>query len=260
MTSSNILIRLRDIGKKFQTDEVTTHALANINLDIYEKEYLAITGPSGCGKSTLLSILGLLDSPTSGEYQINGISVEDWDINQKAELRCKEIGFIFQSFNLIADLSIFENVQLPLVYREDLDKKEINDRVLLALEEVNMAHRKDHWPHQLSGGQQQRVAVARAIVGKPSLLLADEPTGNLDSKNGEDVMQLLDDLNKNGSTICMVTHDSRFAQFAHREIRLIDGKICDEKINRTNPVDKPNSLLKPSSSASSPEAEAVEEA
>ncbi|TQV81098.1 ABC transporter ATP-binding protein [Aliikangiella coralliicola] len=259
MTDSNLLIRLQGIGKIFQADEVTTHALSDINLDIYEKEYLAITGASGCGKSTLLSILGLLDFPTSGNYQINGISVEDWDINQKAELRCKEIGFVFQSFNLIANLSIFENVQLPLIYREDLDKNEVNDRVLSALEEVNMAHRKDHWPHQLSGGQQQRIAVARAIVGKPSLLLADEPTGNLDSKNGEDVMQLLDDLNKNGTTICMVTHDPRFAQFAHREIQLVDGKIRNEKSNHKSSVDTPNRVLEATKSLSSLEEAVVEE-
>jgi putative ABC transport system ATP-binding protein len=229
MSKPEILISLCNIAKSFQTEDVTTHALIDINLDIFEGEYLSISGPSGCGKSTLLSILGLLDEPTGGAYKLKGISVESWDINQKAELRCKEIGFVFQSFNLISDLSVFENVELPLLYRNDLDKHEMAERVESALKRVGMSHRAAHWPHQLSGGQQQRVAVARAIVGRPSLLLADEPTGNLDSSNGAAVMDLLDELNKSGTTICMVTHDSRYANFAQRNVCLSDGKIIDEE-------------------------------
>lgn len=239
MQDQEVLISLVNIGKVFQSEDVKTNALSEINLNIFKGEYLSISGPSGCGKSTLLSILGLLDEPSIGEHKIKGIAVEDWDIDQRAELRCKEIGFVFQSFNLIADLNVYENVELPLLYRGDLDKEEIRASVEAALKQVNMGHRSSHWPHQLSGGQQQRVAVARAIVGKPSLLLADEPTGNLDSTNGEAVMDLLGELNKNGTTICIVTHDVRYADYAKRNIRLNDGKIVEE-IVRTARRDMPD--------------------
>jgi putative ABC transport system ATP-binding protein len=221
------LIRLRDLKKVFYTDEVETHALAGIHLTIDRGEYVAISGPSGCGKSTLLSILGLLDSPTAGTYTLNDRPVQDLDLGQRARIRNREIGFIFQSFNLIGDLTVFENVELPLTYR-GMRASERRTRVGEALERVGMGHRGKHLPSQLSGGQQQRVAVARALVGQPSILLADEPTGNLDSKNGEAVMNLLDDLHQTGATICMVTHDPRFARHAERAVHLFDGQIVDE--------------------------------
>ncbi len=228
MTQPTALLKLEDIAKVFYTDEVETHALSGVHFNIQRGEYVSISGPSGCGKSTLLSILGLLDTPTSGVYDLNGVPVQDISASERARIRNKEIGFIFQAFNLIGDLSVFENVELPLTYRDGVSKAERRDRVQHALERVGMAHRLKHYPAQLSGGQQQRVAVARALVGQPSLLLADEPTGNLDSKNGEAVMALLDELHQSGSTICMVTHDARYADFAQRKICMFDGRIVDE--------------------------------
>jgi len=221
------LIQLQDLKKVFYTDEVETHALAGIHLTIARGEYIAISGPSGCGKSTLLSILGLLDSPTAGTYTLNDQPVQDLDLSQRARIRNREIGFIFQSFNLIGDLTVFENVELPLTYR-GMRTAERRTRVGEALERVGMGHRGKHLPSQLSGGQQQRVAVARALVGQPSILLADEPTGNLDSKNGEAVMDLLHDLHQTGATICMVTHDPRFARHAERAVHLFDGQVVAE--------------------------------
>ncbi len=218
------LIHLDKVTKIFFTDEVETHALAEIDLDIYPGEYIAISGPSGCGKSTLLSILGLLDSPSDGQYHLNGRPVSSLKMSDRARTRNREIGFIFQSFNLIGDLTVHENVELPLTYR-GMRPAERRQRVDQALEKVEMAHRAKHLPSQLSGGQQQRVAVARAVAGQPSILLADEPTGNLDSKNGEAVMQLLAGLHAEGSTICMVTHDPRYAQHAGREVHLFDGRV-----------------------------------
>ncbi len=228
MNSAN-LIQLEAITKVFFTDEVETHALAGIHLEIKSGEYVSIAGPSGCGKSTLLSILGLLDSPTEGHYTLNGQAVARLDHSQRARIRNREVGFIFQSFNLIGDLTVFENVELPLTYR-GLGAPERKQRVTEALEKVGMAHRVKHYPAQLSGGQQQRVAVARALGGRPSILLADEPTGNLDSKNGEAVMQLLQELHREGATICMVTHDPRFARHADRQVHLFDGRIVDESV------------------------------
>jgi putative ABC transport system ATP-binding protein len=221
------LIRLENLSKVFYTDEVETHALASIHLNIDRGEYVAIAGPSGCGKSTLLSILGLLDSPTEGTYVLNNQPVQSLDLGQRARIRNREIGFIFQSFNLIGDLTVFENVELPLTYR-GMKSAERAQRSKEALERVGMAHRAKHLPSQLSGGQQQRVAVARAIVGQPSIMLADEPTGNLDSKNGEAVMDLLRELHRGGATICMVTHDPRFTRYAERTVHLFDGRVVDE--------------------------------
>jgi putative ABC transport system ATP-binding protein len=223
------LILLEDLKKVFYTDEVETHALSGVHFDISKGDYIAISGPSGCGKSTLLSILGLLDTPSGGRYWLNGTAVEELDHSQRAHIRNREIGFIFQAFNLIGDLTVFENVELPLTYRTGLNKEERRQRVLESLERVGMAHRLRHYPSQLSGGQQQRVAVARALVGKPSILLADEPTGNLDSKNGEAVMALLADLHDEGATICMVTHDPRYAEYAGRQIHMFDGRVVDEE-------------------------------
>ncbi|MEE8119359.1 MAG: ABC transporter ATP-binding protein [Gammaproteobacteria bacterium] len=227
--ANDALIDLEDIRKVFYTDEVETHALAGVHFSIGEGEYVAISGPSGCGKSTLLSILGLLDSPTEGRYTLNKHKVEDIGAADRARIRNREIGFIFQAFNLIGDLTVFENVELPLTYRDGMSKSERKERVVEALERVGMAHRLKHYPAQLSGGQQQRVAVARALVGKPSILLADEPTGNLDSKNGEAVMKLLQELHEEGSTICMVTHDPRYADYADRKIYMFDGRVVDEE-------------------------------
>ncbi|HSL82784.1 MAG TPA: ABC transporter ATP-binding protein [Thermoanaerobaculia bacterium] len=222
------LIHLDGISKVFYTEEVETHALSNIHLEIQEGEYVSIAGPSGCGKTTLLSILGLLDTPTSGEYWLNGNEVANLSFSDRARIRNREIGFIFQAFNLIGDLTVYENVELPLVYR-GVSSAERKKRALEALERVGMAHRTKHYPSQLSGGQQQRVAVARAVVGKPSILLADEPTGNLDSKNSEAVMGLLDELHGEGATICMVTHDPRWAKHAKRSVHLFDGRIVEEE-------------------------------
>jgi len=215
------------VTKVFYTDEVETHALAGIHLEINQGDYISIAGPSGCGKSTLLSILGLLDSPSEGSYQLNGKPVQGLSLSERARIRNREIGFIFQSFNLIGDLSVYENVELPLTYR-GMNSAERKKRVNAALEKVGMAHRAKHLPSQLSGGQQQRVAVARAVVGDPLILLADEPTGNLDSTNGESVMDLLRELHRGGATICMVTHDARFARHADRSIHLFDGRVVDE--------------------------------
>ncbi|MDQ2667090.1 MAG: ABC transporter ATP-binding protein [Gemmatimonadota bacterium] len=220
------LISMRSITKVFYTDDVETHALSDVHFEIAKGEYVAISGPSGCGKTTLLSILGLLDSPTTGEYTLAGESVARLSPTERARVRNRQIGFIFQAFNLIGDLSVFDNVELPLTYR-DMPASERKDRVNAALERVGMSHRAKHYPAQLSGGQQQRVAVARAVAGDPAILLADEPTGNLDSKNGEAVMELLRELNANGSTVCMVTHDSRYAQHADREVSLFDGRVLD---------------------------------
>jgi putative ABC transport system ATP-binding protein len=228
-TTPAALIHMRDIQKVFYTDEVETHALSGIHFHVNRGEYVSISGPSGCGKSTLLSILGLLDTPTGGEYTLNGVPVADIGASERARIRNREIGFIFQAFNLIGDLTVFENVELPLTYRDGVSKAERRERVMEALERVGMAHRLKHYPSQLSGGQQQRVAVARALVGKPSILLADEPTGNLDSRNGEAVMALLDELHRAGSTICMVTHDPRYADFAQRKVFMFDGQIVDEE-------------------------------
>lgn len=227
--NSNALIHLKDISKVFMTDEIETHALSDINLDIVEGEFLSISGPSGCGKSTLLSILGLLDSPTSGSYSLAGKEVASLNNNERSRIRNLDVGFIFQSFNLIGDLTVYENVELPLVYR-GLKASERKTRVMEALEKVQMSHRQNHYPHQLSGGQQQRVAVARALGGSPRILLADEPTGNLDSKNGAKVMEMLQELNAEGATICMVTHDERYNEIASRIVHLFDGKIVDETV------------------------------
>ncbi|MBZ5544895.1 MAG: ABC transporter ATP-binding protein [Acidobacteriia bacterium] len=225
--NGEVLIRLDGIKKVFVTDEVETHALTGIHLDIHKGEYISIAGPSGCGKSTLLSILGLLDSPTEGAYTLNEQPVANLSAEQRSRIRNREIGFIFQAFNLIGDLTVYENVELPLTYR-GMGAAERKRSVQVSLERVGMSHRTKHYPSQLSGGQQQRVAVARAIVGKPSIMLADEPTGNLDSKNGEAVMELLRDLHREGATICMVTHDPRYVSHAQRTFHLFDGRIVQE--------------------------------
>jgi putative ABC transport system ATP-binding protein len=228
MSAASSLLKLDGVTKVFLTDEVETHALAGIHMEIVKGEYISIAGPSGCGKSTLLSILGLLDSPTDGEYLLNNRPVADLPLSERARVRNREIGFIFQSFNLIGDLTVFENVELPLTYR-GMRAAERKKRVTDALEKVGMAHRAKHLPSQLSGGQQQRVAVARAVAGEPLILLADEPTGNLDSTNGEAVMELLRELHRQGATICMVTHDPRYAKHADRQIHLFDGRVVDEE-------------------------------
>jgi putative ABC transport system ATP-binding protein len=229
------LINLEGVTKVFLTDEVETHALSGVHLQIKNGEYVSIAGPSGCGKSTLLSILGLLDTPTEGKYLLNGKPVETLSLSDRARVRNREIGFIFQAFNLIGDLTVYENVELPLTYRglPSADRKKM---VHEALEKVGMSHRTKHYPSQLSGGQQQRVAVARALAGHPSILLADEPTGNLDSKNGQAVMDLLRDLHREGATICMVTHDPRFARYAERTIHLFDGRVVEESMEEAATV------------------------
>ena len=227
-TSNGTMIRLSGVKKVFYTDEVETHALEEVHLEIKAGEYLAVAGPSGCGKTTLLSILGLLDAPTEGNYELGGREVARLSASERAQIRNRQIGFIFQAFNLIGDLTVYENVELPLTYRK-LPSAERKRRVESALERVGMTHRMRHFPSQLSGGQQQRVAVARAVAGEPLILLADEPTGNLDSVNGEQVMELLGELHQAGSTICMVTHDSRYARHADRSIHLFDGRIVDEQ-------------------------------
>ena len=241
-TNHSPLIELKEIGKVFLTDEVETHALAEINLIIHRGEFVAIAGPSGCGKSTLLSILGLLDSPSKGDYTLNGKAVANLNHAERARIRNREVGFIFQSFNLIGDLTVFENVELPLTYR-GMAASERKQRVDAALEKVGMSPRSKHYPSQLSGGQQQRVAVARALAGKPSILLADEPTGNLDSKNGEAVMQLLGELHREGATICMVTHDDRFAGHAQRAVHLFDGRVAEEQV-KDSPRQSSTSIAK----------------
>src|SRR4051812_24818689 len=227
------VIHLEGVKKVFLTDEVETHALAGIDLEIKRGEYFSIGGPSGCGKSTLLSIPGLLDSPTDGAYSLNGKAVQDLSMSERARVRNREIGFIFQAFNLIGDLTVYENVELPLTYR-GMPAAERKKRVQEALDKVGMAHRMKHYPSQLSGGQQQRVAVARALGGAPAILLADEPTGNLDSRNGEAVMDLMRELHREGASICMVTHDPRYARYADRTIHLFDGRIVDEKTIEEN--------------------------
>jgi putative ABC transport system ATP-binding protein len=232
--SNGCLIKLEGITKVFFTDELETHALSGVHFEIKKGEYVSIAGPSGCGKSTLLSILGLLDTPTDGTYILNGQPAQGLTLAERARVRNRQIGFIFQSFNLISDLTVYENVELPLTYR-GMPASERKQRVTQALERVSMAHRAKHLPSQLSGGQQQRVAVARALGGSPAVLLADEPTGNLDSRNGEAVMNLLNELHSSGSTIVMVTHDSRFARQATRTVHLFDGRIVDEQVE-TDPT------------------------
>jgi len=229
MTASEPLIHLEGVTKVFVTDEVETHALSGIHIDIQRGEYVSISGPSGCGKSTLLAILGLLDSPSSGTYILNGKPVQSLKLSERARIRNREIGFIFQAFNLIGDLNVYENVELPLTYR-GMPSSERKKKVHEALERVGMSHRIKHYPSQLSGGQQQRVAVARALAGDPSILLADEPTGNLDSQNGEQVMDLLRELHRGGATICMVTHDPRYARYADRSIHLFDGRVVEANV------------------------------
>lgn len=225
------VIQMTDITRVFITEEMETHALRGVDLIINQGDYISISGPSGCGKSSLLSILGLLDSPTSGQYLIDGVDVSDLAINQQAEIRNEKIGFVFQAFNLIDQLSVYDNVALPLTYREPaMTKQEIELRVMKSLATVQMNHRTSHKPNQLSGGQQQRIAIARALVGEPSILLVDEPTGNLDSKNGDAVMDMLTELNQNGTTICMVTHDPRYATIANQQLHLLDGKILTNQV------------------------------
>jgi len=224
------LIRMEGVSKIFRTDEVETHALSDVHLEIQPGEFVSIAGPSGCGKSTLLSILGLLESPTQGHYWIHSDHVENLSVSERTRIRNREIGFVFQAFNLIGDLTVYENVELPLTYRS-IGTGERKKRVQGMLERVGMAHRAKHYPAQLSGGQQQRVAVARALVGQPSILLADEPTGNLDSKNSEGVMELLQQLHREGATICMVTHDPRYASIADRTVHLLDGRVVEDLSN-----------------------------
>ena len=228
MAGTSPIIDLENVSKVFYTDDVETHALAGVHLTVTGGEFVAIAGPSGCGKSTLLSILGLLDTPSGGRYVLNGTPVEKLDPATRARVRNREIGFIFQSFNLIGDLTVYENVELPLTYR-GMAPAERRRHVTESLERVGMAHRTGHYPSQLSGGQQQRVAVARALAGRPAMLLADEPTGNLDSRNGTAVMQLLSELHREGATICMVTHDERFARYAERSVHLFDGRVVGEQ-------------------------------
>ncbi len=227
MSEAQDLLTMDGVTKVFLTDEVETHALSGIHVNIKKGEYVSISGPSGCGKSTLLAILGLLDSPSGGTYVLNGRPVQSLKMSERARIRNREIGFIFQAFNLIGDLTVYENVELPLTYR-GMSGAERKKRVHDALERVGMGHRVKHYPSQLSGGQQQRVAVARALAGDPAILLADEPTGNLDSANGEAVMELMRDLHRGGATICMVTHDNRYAKYADRTIKLFDGRIVEE--------------------------------
>jgi putative ABC transport system ATP-binding protein len=229
MRHTTPLIRLEDVDRIFVTDEVETHALSRVSLDVFAGDYVAISGPSGCGKSTLLSILGLLDSPTRGNHELRGEPVTGWNPSQRAQVRNREIGFVFQNFNLIGDLTVWENTELPLTYR-GLHRDERRERVEEALAKVGMTDRAKHYPAQLSGGQQQRVAVARALGGRPSILLADEPTGNLDSTNGEAVMRLLAELHAEGATICLVTHDERYARDAQRTVRLFDGRVVGDEV------------------------------
>jgi len=231
----SVLIRLSSIGRVFRTEDVETHALSGIDLEIEKGSFVSIEGPSGCGKSTLLSILGLLDGPTTGTYTLDGRSVESLSATERARVRRQQIGFVFQGFNLIGELSVYENVELPLTYI-GLGAKERRERVENALERVQLAHRMKHVPSQLSGGQQQRVAIARALVAKPLIVLADEPTGNLDSKNGEQVMSLLSELHREGATLCMVTHDPRYSGFAGRSVRLFDGRIADDEQRHSHAI------------------------
>ena len=227
------LIRLVGVRKVFFTDEIETHALSDVHLEVRSGEFVEVMGPSGCGKSTLLAIVGLLDTPSAGEYWLEGRPVYELSVSERARVRNESIGFIFQAFNLIADMTVFENVELPLTYR-GMSQAERRRAVLDALERVGMSHRMDHYPGQLSGGQQQRVAAARAVVGQPRILLADEPTGNLDSTNCEAVMQLLRELHGEGTTILMVTHDPRYSRFAERTVHLFDGRIVEESVAESN--------------------------
>ncbi|MEM9303968.1 MAG: ABC transporter ATP-binding protein [Pseudomonadota bacterium] len=222
------IVSMQGISKVYRTEDIETHALSDIDLTIEKGEFLSIAGPSGCGKSTLLAIIGLLDSATAGSYELSGKPVASLDAAARAAIRSRYVGFIFQSFNLIPQLSVFANVELPLTYRTDIPRRERAERVEAALEKVDMAHRRRHTPTQLSGGQQQRVAIARALVGDPEVLLADEPTGNLDSRNGQAVMDLLAGLHDQGATLCMVTHDPRFAEYADRTVNIFDGAIVNE--------------------------------
>lgn len=229
----NTVLSLKNISKTFETEELETHALKAVSLNINKGDYISISGPSGCGKSTLLSIMGLLDTATSGEYFIEGSNVSELSLDQAAEVRNAKIGFIFQSFNLIDELSVFDNVALPLRYHSDkLSNIAIKERVTKCLEKVGLSHRVNHKPNQLSGGQQQRVAIARALVADPAILLVDEPTGNLDSKNGDQIMELLEQLNNGGTTICMVTHDPRYADMATTKIKLLDGSVLQAKLTQ----------------------------
>jgi len=228
------LIRLQNLSKTFLTEEIETRALHGINVDINKGEYVSLSGQSGCGKSTLLSLLGLLDAPSSGHYYLGETDVSSLTREQRAKIRSEQIGFVFQSFNLISDLTVFENVMLPLTYQTGLSKAEINAKVESVLAKVEMGHRKNHYPSQLSGGQQQRVAVARALVNDPAIILADEPTGNLDSKNAEAVLQLFDQLHQEGATICMVTHDPASAKRASRCLEMFDGQLINDTLN--NPI------------------------
>jgi putative ABC transport system ATP-binding protein len=222
------MISLAGVTKVFYTDDLETHALDAVHLDVRQGEFLSISGPSGCGKSTLLALLGLLDTPTEGRYLLDGQDVTALPPAARAQTRNERIGFIFQAFNLIGDLTVLQNVELPLTYRASMPADERRKAAIAALERVGMAHRVNHHPAQLSGGQQQRVAVARALAGRPAILLADEPTGNLDSRNGEAVMNLLRELHREGSTICMVTHDPRYADYADRKVQLFDGRVVDQ--------------------------------
>lgn len=230
------LISLNNISKTFLTEEIETRAINEINITINKGEYLSLSGQSGCGKSTLLSLLGLLDSSTSGSYHINNIDVSDLSRDERAKIRSEQIGFVFQSFNLISDLTVLENVMLPLTYQKGLTKEEMHNKAHAVLEQVEMSHRKSHFPSQLSGGQQQRVAVARALVNDPAIILADEPTGNLDSKNAETVLALFDQLHRTGSTICMVTHDPVSAKRASRCLEMFDGRLIADNINKDKAV------------------------
>jgi putative ABC transport system ATP-binding protein len=234
---NNILIKINSLSKVFQTEDVQTKALQDISLLVHKGEYVCITGPSGCGKSTLLSLLGLLDAASSGSYLLNGMNVSDLRQDDRALIRNREIGFVFQSFNLISDLTVEENVMLPLTYQKTYSKKELKAKARQVLDKVDMGHRINHFPSQLSGGQQQRVAIARALINDPSFILADEPTGNLDSENTAIVMKLLDELHREGVTICMVTHDPRSAEYASRQIKMFDGKILsDQQIRQPHVV------------------------
>jgi putative ABC transport system ATP-binding protein len=223
------VVEMKNIHKRYDGQQIETHALQGVSFDIEQGEFVAITGPSGCGKSTLLAIMGLMDSASEGEYQISNINTSGLKVDQRTQIRNEHIGYVFQSFNLIDSLTVFENIALPLEHR-NVKSADIKQRVEEVLTQVDMLHRKNYRPNQLSGGQQQRIAIARALVGKPDLILVDEPTGNLDSKNGDQVMALLEQLNKDGSTIVMVTHDSRYSRCASRQIQLLDGKIVSEII------------------------------
>jgi len=237
------LISLKDITKTFLTEEIETRALNGINLTINKGEYVSLSGQSGCGKSTLLSLLGLLDSPSTGHYQLEGLDVSSLTRDQRAKIRSERIGFVFQSFNLISDLTVFENVMLPLTYQSGKSKTEMEGKVTQVLEKVEMNHRKNHYPSQLSGGQQQRVAVARALVNDPAIILADEPTGNLDSKNAQAVLQLLDQLHQEGATICMVTHDPASAKRAERCLEMFDGQLIKDIAVEKNSENQPIELV-----------------